>query len=173
MPAVADASVLIWLAKAGRLYLLEQQYGKILIPQEVYSEVVEEGLKEGHPDAHVVRGAIEQGWITVETAPAEQKVGIMRDLPEVHEGEAAAMSLAITKRAPILIDESSGRIIATALGLHPRGSLHIVLRAVYEGSLSGIEARDTVSLMVSTGFRIEPKLLERVLRELAEHTQRK
>ena len=173
MTAVADASVLIWLAKVGRLYLLEQQYGSILIPSEVYSEVVEEGLKEGYADALVVRDAFEKGWIKVEAAPTEQTGRIMRGLPELHEGEAAAMSLAIDRRAPLLIDESSGRVIATALGLRPRGAIHVLFKAAYNGSLSTVEARDTISSMVSAGFRIEPKLLERVLRELSDHVPRK
>ncbi|MCX6656036.1 MAG: hypothetical protein NTY03_13105, partial [Candidatus Bathyarchaeota archaeon] len=91
----ADSSVLIWLAKAGRLDLLRDQYQVVLIPSEVYSEVVEDGLREGYPDAHVVKEAVEHGWITVEDNPdGGRKKRLTDDLSELHEGEAAAMALA-------------------------------------------------------------------------------
>ena len=159
--------MLIWLAKAGRLDLLRDQYQVVLIPSEVYSEVVENGLKEGYPDAHVVKEAIEHGWITVEEDPPDGwKKRLADDLREIHVGEAAAMVLAHGRDLPILIDESSGRAVAEALGLKPKGSLYVVLRALYDGKLSASEARDTIASMVSSGFRLEPSLLERVLREV-------
>ena len=158
--------MLIWLAKSGRIELLKQQYPSIIIPPEVYAEVVEDGLKEGYADAHVVKTAVGEGWIVIDSTSSEKRGRITGDLPEIHEGEAAAMSLALSKDLPILIDESSGRALATALGLHPRGSLHVVLRALHDGSLTSTEARDAVAFMVSSGFRIEPHLLERILREI-------
>jgi predicted nucleic acid-binding protein len=164
---VADASVLIWLAKAGRLDLLREQYTKIIIPPEVYSEVVDEGLREGYADAHVVKDAVEQGWIVVEADAGTRKRRLTDDLRDIHEGEAAAMVLALNKALPLLIDESSGRAVAEALGLTTRGTMYVVLRALYSGWLTASEARDTISSMVSSGFRIEPSLLERVLREIS------
>jgi predicted nucleic acid-binding protein len=164
---VADAGVLIWLAKAGRLNLLKDQYRSVIIPREVYSEVVEEGLREGYPDAHVVKEAVEQGWIRVEADPAvEKRKRLTDDLRELHEGEAAAIILAQSSGLSLLIDESSGRAVAEALSLAPRGSMHVVLRALHDGGLTGAEARDTISSMVSSGFRMEPRLLDRVLREV-------
>jgi len=77
------------------------------------------------------------------------------------------MIIAIDKNLPILIDESSGRAIAEALGLTPRGTIYVVLRALQSGRLTSPEARDTISSMVSSGFRIEPNLLERILREIS------
>jgi predicted nucleic acid-binding protein len=143
----------------------------VLIPKEVYSEVVDEGLREGYPDAHIVKDAVEKGWIVVEADEDEaSKKRLMNDLPEIHEGEAAAMVLALSRDLPILIDESSGRVLAEALGLGSRGTLHVVLSALRGGKLSGSEARDVVSSMVSSGFRIEPSLLERVLREISQFT---
>lgn len=67
--------MLIWLAKAGRLDLLRDQYQRILIPPEVYTEVVVDGLREGYPDAYVVKDAVEQGWIVVEANEAGGRRG--------------------------------------------------------------------------------------------------
>jgi len=160
--------VLIWLAKAGALDHLRQQYQTILIPPEVKTEVIDQGLHEGHPDAHVIKKAVEDGWIKIEDAPTKPREGITRDLPEIHEGEAAAMALALKRRLPLLIDESCGRITATALGLHPRGSIHVILRALNEKRMTTHEARQKIAFMVTSGLRIEPKLLERLLREITQ-----
>ncbi len=128
---------------------------------------MEDGLREGYPDAHVVKDAVEEGWINVEADEAGgRKRRLTDDLPEIHEGEAAAMALALSRGLPLLIDESGGRAVAEALGLAQRGTLHVVLRALHGGKLTGSEARDAVSSMVSSGFRIDPSLLERVLREI-------
>lgn len=149
--------------------MLKDQYQKILIPVEAYSEVVEEGLREGYPDSYVVKETVEQGWITVEADPAEgMKKRLTDDLREIHVGEAAAIVLAYNGGLPILIDESSGRAVAEALGLKVKGSLYVVLRALHDGKLTTNEARDTVASMVSSGFRLEPALLERVLREISQ-----
>ncbi len=127
---------------------------------------MEEGLREGHADAHIVKEAVEQGWIIVEADAGDKKRRLTGDLRDIHEGEAAAMVIALDKDLPILIDESSGRAIAEALGLSPRGTIYIVLKALHSGRLNASEAQDTISSIVSSGFRIEPSLLERVLREI-------
>ena len=123
-------------------------------------------------DAHVVKEAVERGWIIVEADADPRKRRLIDDLRDIHEGEAAAMILALNKRLPILIDESSGRAIAEALGLVPRGTIYVVLKALQRGKLTASDARDTISSMVSSGFRIEPGLLERVLREISIYRAR-
>ena len=172
MPAVADANVLIRLAKAGRLNLLKYQNESIIIPSEVYSEVVEEGNREGYPDAYVVKEAVEKGWIIVEADETGEKKRIADDIREIHRGEAAALVIALRNNLPILIDESSGRTVEEALGLNPKGTMYIILNALREGNLTRSEARDTIASMVRSGFRIEPSLLERVLREVALFKER-
>lgn len=168
MPAVADSSVLIWLAKAGRLSLLREQYCQIIIPPMVYHEVVEEGLREGYRDAYLVKEAVKAGWILVdedESVDRDARV-IVEDLGDIHEGEAAALLLAAKRRAPLLIDESSGRALARAFGITSRGVLHVLLKALHDNGLTPSEVRDDLTFMVASGFRIEPKLLERVIREI-------
>ncbi len=168
MPVVADSSVLIWLARAGKLNLLRDQYETVIVPREVYYEVVEEGIREGHADAHVIKDAVEQGWIRIESVVSDGERRIAADINEIHEGEAAALGLAMARSLPILLDESSGRAVAEALGLKARGTLSVVLRALREGGLTRPQARDVIASMVASGFRIEPSLLERVLREVTQ-----
>ena len=58
MNVVSDASTLINLARIGEIDLLRQLYGKLLIPEAVWREVVTEGV--GQPGAEEIRTA---SWI--------------------------------------------------------------------------------------------------------------
>jgi predicted nucleic acid-binding protein len=55
LSAVSDTSPLIWLAKVGKLCLLKNLFGEVIIPQEVYAEAVDEGLKHGFSDALTIK----------------------------------------------------------------------------------------------------------------------
>jgi len=61
MKVVSDSSPLIWLSKTGNLRLLRELYRDIIIPLEVYEEVVVTGLREGFSDALVVKRSINEG----------------------------------------------------------------------------------------------------------------
>src|SRR5919199_5800918 len=67
--AASDAShswrPLIALGKLGQLGLLLTLYGNILIPREVYNEVVVNGLRLGADDASAVDFLVQQGYIRV------------------------------------------------------------------------------------------------------------
>jgi predicted nucleic acid-binding protein len=62
---VSNAGPLIALGKLGQLGLLLKLYGNILIPHEVYHEVVINGLRIGATDAQAVHFLIEQGHIRI------------------------------------------------------------------------------------------------------------
>jgi len=171
LPTVSNSSPLIWLSKIGKISLLKHLYGEVLIPEEVYNEVVERGLKEGFSDALIVRECVNQGWIKVSTLN-EREVElcrrIMEHAAEVHLGETQAILLAREVNALLLMDESCGRAFAETWGLKVRGTLYVILKALREGLLSKEEAKEAVSSMIIKGFRIEPKLLTRILKEIED-----
>ena len=65
MKVVSNAGPLIALGKLGQLGLLLTLYGTILIPREVYNEVVVNGLRLGADDAPAVGFLVRQGYIRV------------------------------------------------------------------------------------------------------------
>ena len=176
MPTVSDASPLIWLSKIGKTGLLKQLFGEVIIPQEVYREAVEKGLEEGVSNALVIRESIDQGLIRVSRL-SEREVELsqrmMEHASEVHLGEAQAIILARGMGALLLMDESSGRAFAETWGLRVRGTLYIILTALREGLLGKGEAREAMLELVEKGFRVEPKLLARMLREIESFTPRR
>lgn len=171
MPTVSNTSPLIWLAKTGKLPLLKELFGEIIITQESYHEAVEAGLKEGYSDALIIKEACEQGWIIIKSLDEKQLAAcqkIMQQTLELHAGEVHAIMLArdFGENTLLLIDDSSGRAFAEAWGLKVRGVLYVVLASLRKGLLGRVEARELVLFLVRKGFRVEPKFLARVLSEI-------
>jgi len=171
LPTFSNTSPLIWLAKIGKLNLLKELFGEVLISEESYKEAVEKGLEEGFSDALVIKEAYEQGWIKVKPLDKNQtKIcdKIMLHSFELHKGEAQAIALAheIAKDTLLLMDDSSGRAFAEAWGLKVKGVLYVIITAVRKELLDKKEAKDTALTLVNKGFRIEPKVLARFLEEI-------
>jgi len=169
LPAVSNSSPLIWLSKIGKIRLLKNLYREILITEEVYREVVVRGLREGFSDALIVKESINQGWIKVmKLSEDENKVcqRIAENAREIHLGEAQAIMLAHKTGTPLLMDESPGRALSEAWSVKVRGTLHVILKALKKGLLKRDEAKEATLLLIEKGFRIEPKLLARILREI-------
>lgn len=169
MPIVSNSSPLIWLSKIGRIILLKKLFGEVIIPEEVYREAVERGLREGFSDALAIKECVDKGWIRIWRLD-EREIELSRKLTEkafeIHFGEAQAIVLTRKINALLLIDESSGRALAEALGLKVKGTIYVIMRAVREKLLRRTEAKEIVLTLVNKGFRIEPRLLARILREI-------
>ena len=151
--------------------MLKDLFGEIQIPDEVYKEAVERGLQEGFMDALVIKDGIDQGWIKVTQLDNNEITlcqKIMKHAFEMHMGEAQSIVLArrIGKDALLLMDESSGRAFAEAWGLKVKGVLYVIREALRSQLIDKTEAKEIVLRSVSKGFRIEPKLLARIIREI-------
>jgi hypothetical protein len=162
---------LIWLAKIGKLSLLKELFSEILVPEEVYKEAVDRGLQEGFSDALLIREGFNQSWIKVVRLNEDEAAfcrEILKHAFEIHLGEAQAIVLArrIGANALLLMDESSGRAFAEAWGLRVNGIIFVIMTGLRRGLLSGVEAKEAVLTLVQKGFRIEPKLLAKVIREI-------
>jgi hypothetical protein len=169
LPIVSNTSPLIWLSKIGKITLLKKLFGEVIIPEEVYREAVEKGLQEGFSDALAIKECIEQGWIKISKLN-EREIKLCEKVRghafEIHLGEAQAIILARETGALLLMDESSGRAFAETLGLKVKGTLYAIMKALRDKLLDRTEAKEMVLALVGKGFRIEPKLLARILREI-------
>jgi predicted nucleic acid-binding protein len=87
---VSNSSPLIYLTKLGKLELLRKVFGEVIIPEEVFKEVVVRGKEEGFPDARVIEKAVERGWLKVRKAQRR----LEEDAPELDRGEVEVISLA-------------------------------------------------------------------------------
>jgi predicted nucleic acid-binding protein len=151
---VSNSTVLIYLAKIGKLNLLKKLFIDVLIPVEVFNEVVVNGKEQQHFDAFIVEGAIEKGWIEV------KKIKVDEELMEfgIDKGEAEAISLAKSLGLAILIDQTHARIAAKALGLKPRGTIFVLLAALRKNYLTHEEYHDSLEELVKAGFRMSDEV---------------
>jgi predicted nucleic acid-binding protein len=112
---VSNASVLINLVRIGKLGLLHQLYGELVIPEAVWKEVVIEGA--GQPGADEVKAAT---WIKMHPVTNRQLVQALRQDLDAGEAEAIALTLEI-EAGLLLMDERLGRETAHHLGLRYMG----------------------------------------------------
>ncbi len=152
---IANSTPLIYLAKVGKIELLRSLFSKIYIPEAVKYEVIDQGKAHNEPDAVIVEQAIQEGWIIVrktKTLPILQEMGI--DL-----GEMEAISLAVEmKQKEILLDQTHARVAAELVGLTPRGTLFVLLRALKESRINQKEYRLLLESLIKVGFRMSEEL---------------
>lgn len=152
---IANSTPLIYLAKLGKISLLRILFSKIYIPEAVKYEVVDQGKAHNEPDAIIVEQAIQEGWIIVrEIKPLAilQEMGIDR-------GELEAISLAVEmKQKEILLDQTHARVAAELVGLIPRGTLYVLLRALKENKINQKEYRFLLESLLAAGFRMSEEL---------------
>jgi predicted nucleic acid-binding protein len=159
---VCDSGPLIVLAAVGRLHLLHQSYGNIVVPEAVYREVTSAG--EDRPGAREVAAA---PWIhRVVVAPPPEP--LLRN--ELGRGEAEAIALCARTRGALLVaDDLKARRIATlAYGLRVIGTVGVLVAAKRAGLLAAVapilaEAR-------AAGFRVSDSVVVRALREASEQS---
>jgi uncharacterized protein len=89
MKVVSNASALINLSRIGKLGLLHDLYGELVIPEAVWREVVTNGV--GQPGADEVEGA---AWIQKHAVANSQLVHALEQDLDAEEAEA------IVERSP-------------------------------------------------------------------------
>ena len=136
MIVVSDASPLIALGRIGRLDLLKEIFGSLMVPDAVWREVVEAGM--GKLGANTVAT---MPWISRQSVRDTDLVKLLRQ--DLGAGEAEAIVLARESGADfLLIDERIGRSAAKRLGLTVVGLVGVLIEARERGLLV-----DTGSLM--------------------------
>ena len=162
--AISDSSTLIHLAGIGRLELLKEFYGKVLITPAVWKEVVEEGA--GRPGVREVKEAHSSGWIEVIAVGNESAVRLLER--ELHKGEAEAIALAIERHPEVIfLDELEARRVANVYGLRKTGVIGILIRAKLEGKVASFR-EELDKLPDEAGFWIGDAIYRRALKPVSE-----
>ncbi len=143
---VADSSCLIGLSKIGKLDILHDLFGTVLIPEKVYQEVVISG--RGRPGAEEVRNA---PWI--ETRTVQNQLAVRAFQLHLGGGESEAISLAVECAADFLIlDDLKARQIAEELGLSVVGTVAVLYKSAEKGLL-GEDMQTVLERLRQAGFR--------------------
>ena len=158
-PVVANNTPLVALWVLGRLDLLRDLYGAVLVPQAVHAEFLE-------TERALRQTALEQApWIKAvplaDPRRALAYVGLDR-------GEAEVLALAEERDARlVIIDERKGRRYAKRLSLPLTGTMGLLLLAKEEGLIPTLAP--LVDELQSAGLYLAPSLVTRVLQLANEY----
>jgi predicted nucleic acid-binding protein len=135
MVVVSNTSPLSNLAIIGRLGLLRDQFGSVLVPTAVRQELSQ--LRHSAA-ANLLDAAFADGWLSVtslrQAVPGEVSGGL-------HLGESEALGLALEQMADwVLLDDGDARCRAAQLKLLFIGVLGVLLRAKQEGQIASLAA---------------------------------
>ncbi len=164
---VVDAAPLIYLSKIGRLELLRKLYGKIVLPQGVWDEVVTQA--QGRPGAGELERGVREGWIRVEKALPLKSL-----LAERMEGaDAEAVALAKKMRVPLLTNDRVLVMIARTSGIEAKWLTQAVVEASRAGTIRPVEARSLLRDLVRAGLRIRSEVLAEAIHLIGEKEEKR
>jgi uncharacterized protein len=153
---IADAGPLIAFARIGRLALLQQVVGALVVPDAVYDDVVLKG--RGKPGAD----AIEQStWIRQQAI--QDRAAVAHFPPVLEQGEREAIVLAGELGATLLMDDHHAREAAEERGIEVVGVLWVLGEAKRRALVP--EVRPIVDELLAVGYRLHA---ERVIRPFLE-----
>ena len=150
-PVVCNTSPLIALHQIGQVHLLQNLFGRLLVPPAVIQEAQSIGSLPP--------------WI-VSREPSQplgpQMLGV-----SLGAGESAAIALALEVRASrVILDDRPARRTAQAIGLAVIGTLGVLTAGKRRGWVQAV--RPCMDQLINTGFRIAPALYKQVLSDTGE-----
>ena len=161
---ITDASPLIGLARIDGLLWLKSLFGDVWMPPEVRAEVISSGLtNQKFVGEAAILNAEQQGWLRV-----AQPALASPELPDLDEGEAACIRIALAQPAPtlLLMDERAGRAVASELGLRVAGTAAVIGMAKSRGLIPS--ARDAFARLHASDFRISGEVIATILLRVGE-----
>jgi predicted nucleic acid-binding protein len=155
MIVIIDSSVLIGLGAIGRLALLHDLFGEVVIPQAVADEVIDYGR-----DPDTSHQVAEAAWIQIVEAENELAVRVL--LHPLDLGEAEVIVLTQELGADLAaVDERLAREKLESLGVNVVGTLGILLEAKRAGLIERV--RPEIEALRRIKFAMSQTLVEIIL----------
>jgi len=166
MIMVSDSTPLIHLAKAECIDILFSLYKEVFITEEVYREVVEEGLILEKEDAVLIKEHVGKR-IHVKKASSSSRNIIEKY--SIHKGEADPIQLALDNKALLLINERDGRNAAKSEGLKIKGTIGVLFDALRTGKIDKQKALSVLSSFMDKpqDFWIEPDIIKSAMNKIS------
>jgi hypothetical protein len=153
---ISNTTPILSLLKINKLSLLENLYGKIIIPTAVYQEIEKGKEKPYYLDLKLI------DWIEIREIRNPGSKDYFLDLDE---GEAEVIILAKEQNADLIImDEIMGRRIAKQFNLTVTGTIGVLLKAKEKGFVNAI--KELLTELQEKGTWLNSKLISKAL-ELA------
>ncbi|HET7323924.1 MAG TPA: hypothetical protein VFJ06_06305 [Halococcus sp.] len=159
MTVVADATVLIYLAKLDRLELLDTLFDRVLVPEAVYEEVVTRGREQRYADALAIDDATDD-FLCMQSlsGDATDHTGDIEESTNLGNGEVAAIALALCEDARCLTDDHAARLCAESLGVAVGGTIYVLLEALQTDRVSHDKYIELLEALDEKEFRMSARL---------------
>jgi predicted nucleic acid-binding protein len=158
MIVILDSSILIGLGAIGRLALLHDLFGEVIIPQAVADEVIDYGR-----DPDTSRQIAEAPWIKTVRVKNELAVRVLLHPFGIGEAEVIVLSQELSGTDAILVgvDERLACEKLENLGVDCVGILGILLRAKRAGLIERV--RPEIEALRRIKFAMSQALIEIIL----------
>lgn len=163
---IADAGLLIALARVEALYLLRDLFGRVCITTTVRDELLP--AESTFADSDLLAQSLNEDWIdVVDVAPINYKPLN----PGVDAGEASSIQVAKQWQEAgdavlIVMDDRAGRLEAKSRGLTLIGSAAVIGLAKTQGLIPA--ARPLLEQIVASGYFIGPSVVSVILANVGE-----
>ena len=152
---VVNSTPIIALAKVGKLDLLKELYGKVIIPTAVFTEVT------AKDDAVKTLLLQNTDWIEICNIKEVAKRAMFRS--RLHDGEVEVMILAGELNADLaIIDDYTARKTAEFIGLKLTGTIGVLIKAKQFGLIDKV--LPIVELMEQNGIYYSRELKAQICR---------
>jgi uncharacterized protein len=156
LKVICDSTVIIGLAKIGKLDLLKQIYGEVYIPEAVFIEVAVEGKEKNG-----AKETAELEWIKNKSVNDRRVVEML--LAELGRGEAEVLVLGKELNADLLIiDDEKARTAAISADFQVMGLIGVLLLAKHLKLVNQI--KPFLEELKNKDFRLSDKLIEKALK---------
>jgi predicted nucleic acid-binding protein len=161
---IVDASVLIALAKIGRLNLLRALFEKALCTPEVRAEAMAGGRAVQAPEVVHIERAMDEGWLAETRLTREERALASRLARStgIGRGEASSIVAARSRDVLLAVDDKEARMLAASFGIRHLGTAGILLQAHRAQALSFAEFEDALkdlSKVLWLSSELETRLL--------------
>lgn len=148
--AVVNSSPVISLAKIGKLELLKKIFNDVRLTEQVYFEIMK---KPAYEEAIAINKAVEiDKWLKVNKS---EKISEILGI-----GEASSISLALSLKQELIIDDRKAAFIAENLGIECHGTLFVVLEALKRKIIKNrYDAIEIVNQLVKNNLYLSSEIL--------------
>ena len=162
---VSDAGPLIHLSQIGKLYLLKQLFGVVLVTEEVKIEALDEGIKHDYPDTETIAKAFADCWLRIEP-DGERLASSARKLAEgenISHADAVTLLLAVQKKAELLVDDKLVSDLGKMYGLRVWSTWTLLLEGLSREYLKMADVTEAIANLGKKKFRLNAKQAQEIL----------
>ncbi|RLD53484.1 MAG: DUF3368 domain-containing protein [Bacteroidetes bacterium] len=151
---ISNTTPIISLLKIGKLNLLKELYGKVIVPAAVYIEI------ENGRDKPYYQDLTQIEWLEIQKI---RNPGSRAYFLDLDDGEAEVLILAKEQNVDLVImDEIMGRRYAKQLGFNLTGTIGILLKSKENGLIASIKG--LLTELTEKGTWLSPKLISKAIK---------